>query len=151
MSCMFVIVVMLTDGPVYMVEVVFFSYFFCFCDSFCPPIQASRLLGALLAFSSYRGAPIAAWVSPWSKPYASTELKKKKKKKLNSDLRHLTNPCNQRPDDPLSQKPPTGKGNTTQYHCLACPSTLPKSSFSVRACTYLLTTRLPNFETHTLA
>ena len=45
------------------------------------PILASRLLGASLGFSGYRGAPIAAWVSPWSKPYASTDIKKKKKKK----------------------------------------------------------------------
>ena len=74
-------VVMRTEGPVYMVEVVFFCYFFCFCHSFCMPILASRLLGASLAFSSYRGAQIAAWVSPWSEPYTSTNIKKKKKKK----------------------------------------------------------------------
>ena len=83
MSCVFVIVVMPTEGPVYMVEVVFFCCFICFCHSFCMPILASRFLGASLAFSSDRGAPIAAWVSPWSKPYASTDLKKKKKKKKN--------------------------------------------------------------------
>ena len=74
-------VVMPTDGPVHMVEVVFLCYFFCFSHSFCMPILASKLLGASLAFSGYRGAPIAAWVSPWSKPYASTDIKKKKKKK----------------------------------------------------------------------
>ena len=78
---MFVMVVMPTEGPVYMVEVVFFCCFFCFYHSFCMPILASRLLGASLAFSGYMGAPIAAWVSPWSKPYASTDIKKKKKKK----------------------------------------------------------------------
>ena len=57
------------------------------------PILASRLLGASLAFSGYKGAPIAAWVSPWSKLYASTDMKKKKKKRvkrlrvfLNEDL-----------------------------------------------------------------
>ena len=72
-------VVMPTDGPVYLVDVVFFSYFLCFGHSFCMPILATWLLGASLAFSGYRGAPIAAWVSPWSKPYASTDIKKKKK------------------------------------------------------------------------
>ena len=50
-------------------------------------ILASRLLGASLAFSGYRGAPIAAWVSPWSKPYASTDIKKKKKKKKHMLMR----------------------------------------------------------------
>ena len=55
--------------------------FLCFCHSFCMPILASRLLGTSLAFSGYRGALIAAWVSAWSKPYASTDFKKKKKKK----------------------------------------------------------------------
>ena len=79
---MFLVVVMPTEGPVYMVEVVFFCCFFCFCHSFCMPILASRLLGASLAFSGYRGALIAAWVSPWSKPYASTDIKKKKKQKI---------------------------------------------------------------------
>ena len=78
--CMFLVVVMPTEGPVYMVEVVFFCCFFCFCHSFYMLILASRLLGASLAFSGYMGAPIAAWVSPWSKPYASTDIKKKKKK-----------------------------------------------------------------------
>ena len=51
---------------------------FDFCHSFCMPILASRLLGASLAFSGYRGAPIAEWVSPWSKAFASTDIKKKR-------------------------------------------------------------------------
>ena len=85
LSCLFVIVVMPTEGPVYMVDVVFFYCFFCFCHSFCMPILASRLLGASLAFSGYRGTPIAAWVSLWSKPYASTDLKKKKNTCTNSE------------------------------------------------------------------
>ena len=80
LSYLFVMVVMPTDSPVYMVDVLFFCCFFCFCHSFCIPILASRLLGASLASSGYRGAPIAAWVSPWCKPYASTDIKKKKKK-----------------------------------------------------------------------
>ena len=80
LSCMFVMVVMPTDGPVYLVDVVFFCYFLCFSHSFCMPILASRLLGASLAFFGCRGAPIAAWVSPWSKPYVSTDIKNKKKK-----------------------------------------------------------------------
>ena len=83
---MFVMVVMPTEGPVYIVEVVFFCCIFCSCHSFCMPILASRLMGAWLAFSGYRGAPIAAWVSPWSKPYASTDIKKKKKKKTKMDF-----------------------------------------------------------------
>ena len=78
---MSVMVVMPTDGPVYMVEVVFFCCLFCFCSSVCMPILASRLLGASLAFSGYRGAPIAAWVWPLSKPYVSTDLKKQEKTK----------------------------------------------------------------------
>ena len=86
LSCMFVMVVMPMEGPVYMVDVVFFCCLFCFCYSFCMPILASRLLGAWLAFSGYRGAPIVAWVSPWSKPYASTDLKKKKKKYYSSQV-----------------------------------------------------------------
>ena len=48
-------------------------------------ILASRLLCASLAFSGYRGAPIAAWVSPWSKPYASTDLTKKKNNERDRD------------------------------------------------------------------
>ena len=78
---MFVMVVMPTVGPVYMVEVVFFCCFFCFSHSLSMPILASWSLGASLAFSGYRGAPIAAWVSPWSKPHASTDIKNKKKNK----------------------------------------------------------------------
>ena len=51
---MFVMVVMPTDGPVYMVDIVFFGDFFCFSHSFGMPILASRLLGASLAYSGYR-------------------------------------------------------------------------------------------------
>ena len=45
------------------------------------PNLASKLLGPSLAYSGYRGAPMVAWVLPWSKPYASIDIKKKKKKK----------------------------------------------------------------------
>ena len=55
-----------------------FILFLFFC---CMPILACRLLGASLAFSGYRGAPIAAWVWPLSKPYVSTDLKKQEKTK----------------------------------------------------------------------
>ena len=62
------------------------------------PILASRLLGASLAFSGYRGAPIVAWVSPLSKLYASTDIKKKKKKKKTRDLAHLGQQIRNRQD-----------------------------------------------------
>ena len=58
---MFIMVVMLTDGPVYTVEVVFFCCFVCFRHSFLMPILASRLRDVSLAFMGYRGAPIVAW------------------------------------------------------------------------------------------
>ena len=61
-------VVMPTVGPVYMAEVVF---------SFVIPFV---LVTHLVCPSWHLGAPLRGpWVSPWSKPHASTDIKKKKK------------------------------------------------------------------------
>ena len=84
LSCMFVIVVMPRDGPVYLVDVVFFCYLLCFSHSFCIPILASKLLGPSPAYTGYRDAPMVAWVLPWFKPYASIDIKEKKKKGRNN-------------------------------------------------------------------
>ena len=82
---MVVIVVIPTDGLVYMVEVVFFRYLFCFCHFFCMFIVASRLLGAMLAFSSDGGTPIVAWVSQSCNPHACIDFKKIRYARARSD------------------------------------------------------------------
>ena len=64
---MLVMVVMPTDGPVYMVEVVFFCYFFCVAHSLGMPILASC-------------GPLAAPMGLVT-VYAACEYSYKKKKK----------------------------------------------------------------------
>ena len=70
-------VVMPPNGLVYKVGVVSFCYVFCLCYSFCLPILACRLLGESLPSSGNRGAPIGAWVPPWSKLHVRTNINQK--------------------------------------------------------------------------